>query len=120
RSREESLKDVLIINSYAGSLVLGCKAAGFPIRGSYEDAAFGIEAQKLNFPELNYVDRLPWPEDDLSETVVIAHPPCAPFSIQNSGRKGIEGDGFECHRNVMKYALENDCKALAIESVPGV
>jgi site-specific DNA-cytosine methylase len=114
------LKDVLIINSYAGSLVLGCKAAGFPIRGSYEDAAFGIEAQKLNFPDLNYVDRLPWPEDDLSETVVIAHPPCAPFSIQNSGRKGVDGDGFQCHRNVMEYAFDCGCEALAIESVPGV
>lgn len=123
------MKDVLIINSYAGSLVLGCKAAGFPIRGSYEDAGFGIEAQKLNFPGLNYVDRLPWPEDDLSETVVIAHPPCAAYSVQNCSNYKIHGKreymgtdtgAFACHRNVMEYSLARACRALAIESVPGI
>lgn len=112
------MKDVLIINSYAGSLLLGCKAAGFPVRGSYEDSGFGIEAQKLNFPGLDYVDRLPWPQDDLFNTVVIAHPPCAGFSNQAAGHGGVDSAHFKCHAQVMDYALP-DCEALAIESVCG-
>jgi site-specific DNA-cytosine methylase len=121
----EQTPDVLVINSYAGSLVLGAKAAGCSIRGSYEDDGFGIAAQKLNFPGLKFVDKLPWPEDNLKKTVVIAHPPCAPFSIMNphkgSGKHtGTTADGFKCHRQVMEYSLGQNCKALAIESVPGV
>jgi site-specific DNA-cytosine methylase len=120
---------VLIINSYAGSLVLGAKAAGCEIVGSYEDAAFGIEAQKLNFPELDYVDRLPWPERNLKGVTVIAHPPCAAFSVQNCSNYAIHGkreymgtgtDAFACHAAVMDYSLGAGCDALAIESVPGV
>lgn len=120
------MQDVLIINSYAGSLVLGAKQAGYTIRGSYEDDGYGIEAQKLNFPDLKYVDRLPWPEDkDLTNTMVIAHPPCAPFSIMSpnkgdASKAGVSADGFICHRNVMEYALSRHCASLAIESVPGV
>lgn len=119
------MKDILIINSYGGSLMLGAQATGYPIRGSYEDSGFGIEAQKLNFPKEVYVDKLPWPKDDLSETVVIAHPPCAPFSIMNpmkgdSSRAGTSAEGFKCHRDVMDYALGQGALSLAIESVPGV
>lgn len=123
------MKDVLVINSYGGSLLLGAKAAGLPIQASYEDGGFGMEAQKLNFPELTFVEKLPWPEKtDLSDSVVIAHPPCAPFSIMNpmKGKKdeskaiGTTADGFQCHRNVMEYSLSRGAKALAIESVPGV
>jgi hypothetical protein len=84
-----------------------------------------MEAQKLNFPELKFVEKLPWPDDDLSETVVIAHPPCAPFSIMNPMKgqekyQGATADGFTCHRQVMDYALRQGCQALTIESVPGV
>lgn len=119
------MKDVLAINSYAGSLVLGATKAGYKLRGSYEDAGYGIAAQKLNFPDLNFVDKSPWPEDDLSETAVIAHPPCASFSIMNpmkgsAKHTGETADGFQCHRNVMNYALGKGCESLAIESVTGV
>lgn len=119
------MKDVLAINSYAGSLVLGAKQAGYKIRGSYEDAGYGIAAQKLNFPDLNFVDKSPWPADNLSETAVIAHPPCASFSIMNPMKgsekhTGTTADGFQCHRNVMEYALGASCESLAIESVTGV
>lgn len=114
--------DTLIINSYAGSLVLGARDAGANIIGSFEDSGFGIEAQKLNFPKLKYVDRLPWPKQDLSKAIVISHPPCAAFSNQNNSmaRKGLATDAFKCHRNVMDYALGNRCAGLAIESVPGL
>lgn len=113
--------DCLIINSYAGSLVLGAKAVGIPIRRSMEDSAFGIDGQRLNFPDLQYVGRLPWPKDDLSDSVVIAHPPCAAFSNMNivKAKRGLETDAFECHRRVLDYALGQGCTALAIESVPG-
>jgi site-specific DNA-cytosine methylase len=113
--------DCLIINSYAGSLVLGAKAAGIPIRGSMEDSGYGIAGQRLNFPDLKFVDRTPWPADDLSNTIVIAHPPCSAFSNMNivKEKRGTGTDAFECHRRVLDYALGQKCVALAIESVPG-
>jgi len=113
--------DALIINSYAGSLVLGAQSTGLEIRGSYEDCGFGLPIQKLNFPKLKFVERTPWPKDNLSSTIVIAHPPCAAFSNQNNSvsRKGINTDAFKCHREVMDYSMSNRCAALAIESVPG-
>lgn len=115
------VKDALIINSYAGSLVLGATAAKMPIRASFEDVGFGIEAQKLNFPKLRYVDELPWPAEDLAGSIVVSHPPCAAFSNQNNTktRRGLETDAFKCHRQVMDYAMGNGCEGLAIESVPG-
>lgn len=118
------MRDVLVINSYAGSLVLGAKAAGIPILASMEDCGYGIAAQKLNFPELKYVDRHPWPTfnlGNLEATAVIAHPPCAAFSNMNivEEKKGLGTDAFGCHRKVMDYALGNGCEALAIESVTG-
>jgi site-specific DNA-cytosine methylase len=114
--------DCLIINSYAGSLVLGAKAAGVPIRASYENCGYGIEAQKLNFPKLKYVDALPWPKDDLRKTIVCAHPPCAAFSNQNNNvsRRGVDTDAFECHKRIMDYSMGNHCAALTMESVPGL
>jgi site-specific DNA-cytosine methylase len=114
--------DVLLINSYAGSLVLAAKESGLRIRGSYEDSGFGMNIQKLNFPDLNFVETEPWPDDDLSETIVLAHPPCAAFSNQNHGNyhaQGANADSFNCHRVVIYYALDHGAKALAIESVPG-
>jgi site-specific DNA-cytosine methylase len=113
--------DALIINSYAGSLVIGVKESGIPIRGSFEDCGYGIESQKLNFPKLNYVDAHPWPKQDLTNTIVLAHPPCAAFSNQNNNveRRGENTDAFKCHKDVMDYSMGNHCAALAIESVPG-
>lgn len=112
--------DVLIINSYAGSLTIAASQLGLKIRGSYEDTGWGLPVQRANFPDLKYVERPPWPEQDLKNTVVIAHPPCAAFSNQAPGRKGIQADSFKCHRMVMHYAMKNNCNSLAIESVPGI
>lgn len=115
--------DVLIINSYAGSLVLAATQLGLKVRGSYEDAGFGLRTQRLNFPGLRYVEKLPWPDDDLSGTIVIAHPPCAAFSHQNNSndmsRRGAGTEAFACTKRVMEYALSHGCQALAIESVCG-
>lgn len=120
--------DVLVINTYAGSLLLAATSLGLKIRGSYEDVGYGSEIQALNFPNLDLQKKIvqfrpEWPDDDdLSNTVVIAHPPCAAFSNQNwttGNRKGTEAASFGCHTDVMKYALSRNCKALAIESVQG-
>lgn len=115
------MNNILIINSYAGSLVLGAMATGVPILASMEDSGYGIAAQKKNFPDLKYVDRLPWPTEDLTNTMVIAHPPCSAFSNMNiiADKKGMDTSAFECHRRVMEYSFKNNCEALAIESVPG-
>jgi site-specific DNA-cytosine methylase len=95
--------------------------------GSYEDAAFGTEWQLRNFPELAGLlasHRDLWPTTvPLDETVVIAHPPCAAFSIQGSSRKdrdkrsGLDSEHFKCTVEVMKYAMGLRCAALIIESV---
>lgn len=121
-----SWPDVLCINSYAGSLVLGAKAIGANVVGSYEDAQYGIKIQQANFSDLNYCEFRPeWPDDSLRDTVVIAHPPCSAFSrnnISNSARgikcMGTTTDAFKCTMNVANYALSLGTPALLIESVP--
>lgn len=125
---------VLSINTYAGSLLLGARALGrrrpIEIIGSYEDGGFGSPLQHANFPELEFRDyRKDWPERiDLTETVVLAHPPCSAFSQQTAGgagskdRAGVHGENaraFACTREVLQYSMENGALALAVESVPG-
>lgn len=120
----------LIINTYAGSLLLGADAIpGANIIGSFEDVGFGAQMPKANrarFTSLardfEFVDHLKsWPDLDLTETVVIAHPPCAAFSQQNTSaaKRGINTDAFECTRKVLRYAMSNAALAICIESVPG-
>ncbi len=122
--------NTLIINTYAGSLLLGANAIpGAKIIGSYEDVGFGAQMPKANralFSELDpsfeFVDHLKnWPAQDLTETVVIAHPPCAAFSQQNTSavKRGVNTDAFECTRKVLRYAMSNCALAIGIESVPG-
>jgi site-specific DNA-cytosine methylase len=112
----------LIINSYAGSLVLGALAAKAEIIGSYEDSGFGLPIQQANFPHLNFIANIKdWPAQDLSETIVLAHPPCSAFSVQNTSRatKGVSSDAFSCTVKVLDYAMRNKAIAIAIESVMG-
>jgi site-specific DNA-cytosine methylase len=125
---------VLVINSYAGSLVQAAKDCGLRVRGSFEDAAYGLDVQRLNFPELDGLwagSRKHWPESiDLSETIVIAHPPCAAFSKQQTGNvkrqraageaeiTGVDAAKFQCTVDVVGYALRGRPMALAVESVP--
>lgn len=120
----------LIINTYAGSLLLGAdKVDGAEIIGSYEDVGFGAEITKANrarFTRLadgfTFIDkRKDWPEQDLTDAVILAHPPCAAFSQQNTSaaKRGINTDAFECTRVVLKYGMMNGAAAIAIESVPG-
>jgi site-specific DNA-cytosine methylase len=126
---------VLIINSYAGSLVQAAKDGGYRVTGSYEDAAYGLEVQRLNFPELEGLfagSRAMWPERSLEREVVIAHPPCAAFSAQNRGLneknaaakgiaspRGVDAAKFKCTVEVADYALGRHAMALMVESVPG-
>lgn len=115
--------DVVVINSYGGSLQVGARMAGLNVVLSMEDAAFGIDIQKMNYPSVEYVDRAPWPDRSLSGQVVLAHPPCAAFSNQNQSNdkrhRGSAAESFKCHVAVMEYSMRNGCSALAIESVPG-
>ena len=113
---------VLSINTYGGSLLLGAKAVGADIIGSLEDSAFGLGIQQHNFPELEYVAyRKDWKPRDLSDTVVIAHPPCSAFSVQNCSptARGVDSDAFACTKHVLDYAMENKALAVAVESVMG-
>jgi site-specific DNA-cytosine methylase len=116
---------VLIINSYAGSLTVAAHQEGHPVIGSYEDAAYGIKVQRHNYPKLDYRPTVAdWPaEQDLSGTLVIAHPPCAAFSRQVASAgahcRGCDAKKFGQTKQVLEYALRNKAAALAIESVPG-
>jgi site-specific DNA-cytosine methylase len=112
----------LILNTYAGSLLLGAKAVeGIEVIGSYEDSGYGSEIQGANFPEVNLIERAPWPNQNLEDVMVIAHPPCAAFSIQTPGKNnvGVDAKKFQCTVEVAHYALRNHAAILAIESVPG-
>jgi 2-polyprenyl-3-methyl-5-hydroxy-6-metoxy-1,4-benzoquinol methylase/site-specific DNA-cytosine methylase len=120
------LPPVVCINTYAGSLLLGAKQLGIDVEMSLEDCGYGQEWSKKNFPRTRHVaTRTAWPEDaDLRGAVVIAHPPCAAFSIQakgtvvKSGKYGLQSGHFDETRSVIKYALSHGALALAVESVP--
>ena len=113
----------LVINTYGGSLLLGAHALGCNVLASLEDSAFGLGIQQANFPHLNYYPvRRSWPKKwNLSETVVVAHPPCSAFSVQNCspGARGVNSAAFACTRDVLQYAMSNNALAVAVESVMG-
>jgi len=120
----------LIVNTYAGSLLLGANAVpGANIIGSYEDSGFGVANTKANramfteaTPDFEFIDTIKkWPDQDLTGVVVLAHPPCSAFSQQNTSaaKRGVNSEAFECTRKVLKYAMTNGALAIAVESVPG-
>lgn len=127
RRRASAYPNVVTINSYGGSLLLGAKMAGAPVDCSMEDSGFGSKWQRLNFPAIPHFDRrAAWPDESLRGVVAIAHPPCAAFSIQAKGTKlksggafGVDSDHFKCTREVLDYALARDVEAIAVESVQG-
>lgn len=112
---------VLAINTYAGSLLIGARLAGANVYLSLEDAAYGMAIAKWNFLETPMIgSRARWPEASLGDAVVIAHPPCAAFSVQGSTRKaasGLESSHFKETEEVLEYAMRLNCRALLIESV---
>lgn len=113
---------VLVINTYGGSLLLAARAQDMDIIGCYEDTGFGSKIQKLNFPNVDIIERKEnWPDQDLSDTTVIAHPPCSAFSCQNSSyfQRGIDSPAFACTKRILNYATKCRAKAIAIESVVG-
>lgn len=113
---------VLSINTYGGSLLLGATAMGADIIGSYEDAGYGTAIQAANFPHLDLrPSRAQWPKQDLSDVIVLAHPPCSAFSQLNNSQeaRGTGSDAFTCTRHVLDYAIGNGAVAIAIESVMG-
>lgn len=120
----------LILNTYAGSLILGADALpGANIIGSYEDTGFGSSNVKANVsrfrnlaPNFEFIDRLKdWPNQDLTDVVCLAHPPCSAFSQQNTSaaKRGIDTGAFDCTRRVLRYAMMNGAAAIAVESVMG-
>lgn len=115
----------LVINSYAGSLLIAVKQEGLKVIASLEDSAYGIASQKLNYPHERYVDAHPWPDlfrETLEESIAIAHPPCSCFSIQGANAdpatRGVDSEAFACTKKATEYALGLGVKALAVESVP--
>ena len=116
---------VLIVNSYAGSLTIAAHQEGHKVIGSYEDGGYGLKIQRHNYPNLDYRPTVAdWPKtQDLSGTLVIAHPPCAAFSQQVSSAgahcRGCDAKKFGQTKQVLEYALANRAAALAVESVPG-
>lgn len=112
----------LVINTYGGSLALGARAMGAEILGLYEDSGFGSDIQAANFPDIEQVRRIAdWPARDLGDTVVIAHPPCSAFSVQNTSpfARGVDSDAFDCTKKVLAYASRNRARAICVESVVG-
>lgn len=116
---------ILLINSYAGSLLVAAKAVGATVLASLEDTGYGIGCQRLNYPGETYVDKLPWPEPgpSLRDVIALAHPPCACFSVQGANAdpatRGVDSPKFKCTRQAVEYALAHGVAALAVESVLG-
>src|SRR5262245_39403415 len=120
----------LIVNTYAGSLLLGAdRIPGARIIGSYEDSGFGSWCTKTNQnlftqlePEFRFIDDYAaWPDQDLSDVNLIAHPPCAAFSNQNRSKtkRGVNTDAFACTEKVLRYGMTNNAASISIESVMG-
>lgn len=110
----------LVINTYGGSLLLGARSVNAEIIGSYEDDGWGSDIQAANFPDVDLRrTRREWPTQDLSDVVVIAHPPCSAFSVQNTSptARGVNSNAFACTKVVLDYATENNALAICIESV---
>lgn len=111
---------VLVINSYAGSLVMAAQQEGHPIVGSLEDAGYGLPIQRENFPQLSYHPTMAsWPTRSLKDHVVLAHPPCAAFSNQNNSvaAQGVDAKKFQCTVAALGYALGHRADAVCVESV---
>lgn len=115
----------LVINTYAGSLLIAAKRAGVGVIASLEDVAYGTQLQAENFPELKgrlVGARANWPDLDLSRSMVIAHPPCAAFSMQQTSNaaanRGVDAEKFKCTKDVMEYSLSHRAAVLMLESVP--
>ena len=121
------MDNVLLINSYAGSLLAAAVNLRLPILGSYETDGYGLEVQRYNAPNVRYVAKTAdWPRQDLSRTMVVGHPPCSAFSTLNTpGRKkenaepgsSVNSAAFKCTRDLLTYAMENGAAAVLIESV---
>lgn len=120
----------LVLNTYAGSLLLGANALqGARIVGSYEDCGFGAWVTKANrarfteaTPDFEFIDHIKrWPDQDLTDVNVLAHPPCAAFSNQNrsASKRGTETEAFDCTRKVLAYAMTNNAASVSVESVMG-
>ncbi len=114
---------VLLINSYGGSLTTAAVQEGHPVVASMEDHNYGLDSQRLNYPNLHYIPYLSdWPPDlGLRGTVVLAHPPCAGFSTQNRSpnaeKRGLASVAFACTKRLLDYVMPRDPEAIAIESV---
>ena len=115
-------RPIIAINTYAGSLLVAAKRHGSDIVMSLEDHGYGVGCQRMNFPRLNIFSEPPWPTPNLSETIAIAHPPCACFSAQACGQKpkearGVNSDYFLSTKMAIEHALSLNVPALAVESV---
>jgi site-specific DNA-cytosine methylase len=113
---------VLAINTFAGSILQGASDFGADIIGSYEDKGYMQPVAQANFPNVEHIGkRKDWPDRDLSETIVVAHPPCSAFSVQTTSKsaKGIDAAAFFCTTQVLEYALKNKALAVCVESVIG-
>lgn len=115
---------ILTINTYAGSLLIAAQQDDLDeVVGSYEDVGYGSKIQADNFPSLRVIStRSAWPKQDLSDTVVIGHPPCAAFSIMSVVNEanvlGTAAPAFACTIDLLRYAFDSCAQAVAIESVP--
>ena len=120
--------NVLIINTYGGSLLIGARLAKAQVIATMEDVGFGSGLQALNFPKIpRYEKRADWPEKFTvlwRDIDVVAHPPCSAFSSVNYSNKktvtrGLETSAFACHQKVINYTLGHKARTLTIESVIG-
>jgi site-specific DNA-cytosine methylase len=122
-------QNVLVVNTYGGSLLLGARAAKANVIATLEDVGFGSDLQALNFPKIpRYEKRADWPEKfgmmKWRDIDVVAHPPCSAFSPMNysnqkSLTRGTGTSAFACHQSVIDYALSHKARTLTIESVTG-
>ncbi len=128
RQLVSDVDDVVLINSFGGSLLAAAVEAGVPLLASLETDGYGVNVQRFNAPDLPiYAKRAEWPAVDFGRTAVIGHPPCSAFSTLNSGMRkrqsedpsaSVSSEAFALTRQLLDYAMDAGAPVVMIESVP--
>ena len=128
------MTSAIIVHTYIGSLLYGCKENNVDVLSCQETEQFGkftqksVAIQKTNFPNERIVgNRTEWfkPSDIPADNnwFVIGFPPCSAGSMATNAnnRGGLENpkSAFKFTFELLQYAYSLKAPIIAIESVPG-
>lgn len=103
---------------YAGGFSEGCRRAGFRVSFHAETGLFGTECFAANFPESDvFVGTDSWPNQRVD--LLVANPPCAPFSNLGSGKR-LSDPRLACWAEAVAALVKFEPAVFVGESVQGM